>query len=70
MTAVDIIREIESLSPEETAKVLGYLMQSQEKGRTLSPDELVALADKMVAAADSDTEDRLEAEILRGFYGW
>ena len=69
MTAVEIIREIESLSPEEKAKVLGFLMQSQGKGRTLSPDELVALADKMVAAADSDTADRLEAEILRGFYG-
>ena len=69
MTAVEIIKEIESLSPEEKAKVLGFLMQSQEKGRTLSPDELVALADKMVAAADSDTADRLEAEILRGFYG-
>ena len=68
MTAVEIIKEIESLSPEEKAKVLGFLMQSQEKGRTLSPDELVALADKMVAA-DFDTADRLEAEILRGFYG-
>lgn len=69
MTAVEIIREIESLAPDEKAKVLGFVMQSHGKGRRLSPDELVALADKMVAAADSGTADKLEAEILTGFYG-
>jgi hypothetical protein len=35
----------------------------------LSPDELVALADRMVAAKDPEESDRLEKEIIAGFYG-
>ena len=37
--------------------------------RQLSPHELVALADQMVATKDSEDADRLKKEILAGFYG-
>jgi hypothetical protein len=37
--------------------------------RKLLPDELVSLADQMLAANDPKEADRLEAEILLGFYG-
>ena len=40
-----------------------------EKKTKLSPDELVALADQMIAAQDPEEADRLEAKILAGFYG-
>ena len=69
MSAGEIIREIERLSSEEKAKVLSALLRSQPNKSKLSPDELVALADKMVAAKDPAEADRLEAKILAGFYG-
>ena len=54
---------------EQKAEVLSALLRSQPKGRELSPDELVALADQMLAAKDPNEADRLEAQILAGFYG-
>ena len=69
MTAVEIIREIERLPAIEKAEVLSVLLRSQAKNTRLSPDELVALADRMVAAKDPQEADRLEAQILAGFYG-
>jgi hypothetical protein len=69
VTAADIIREIERLPSKEKAEVLSVLLRSQEKNSKLSPDELVALADQMVAARDPEEADRLEAKILAGFYG-
>ena len=69
MSAGEIIREIERLSSEEKAEVLNALLRSQPNKSKLSPDELVALADKMVAAKDPAEADRLEAKILAGFYG-
>lgn len=69
MTAVEIIREIERLPSTEKAEVLSVLLRSQAKNMRLSPDELVALADRMVAAKDRHEADRLEAQILAGFYG-
>lgn len=69
MTAVEIIREIEGLAPDERAKVVGFLTRARGPGRRLSPEQLVALADEMVAARDTATADRLEAQILEGFYG-
>lgn len=69
MTAGEIIREIEQLPSQEKAEVLSVLLRSQTKKSRLSPDELVALADQMVAARDPAEADRLEAEILAGFYG-
>ena len=69
MSAGEIIREIERLSSEEKAEVLSALLRSQPNKSKLSPDELVALADKMVAAGDPAEADRLEAKIVAGFYG-
>jgi hypothetical protein len=68
VSAGEIIREIERLSSGEKAEVLSALLRSQPDKSKLSPDELVALADRMVAAKDPEA-DRLEAEILAGFYG-
>ncbi len=69
MTAVEIIREIERLPSKEKADVLSVLLRSQSKSSRLSPEELVALADQMVAAQDPEEADRLEAKILSCFYG-
>lgn len=68
MTAGEIIREIERLPSTEKAEVLSVLLRSQAKKARLSPDELVGLADRMVAAQHSHEADRLEAQILAGFY--
>ena len=69
MTATQIIEEIKRLDPNEKAEVLTALLRSQTTKRQLSPDELVALADQMVAAKDPEEADRLEKKILAGFYG-
>ena len=68
MSAGEIIREIERLSSEEKAEVLSALLCSQPNKSKLSPDQLVALADQMVAAKDPADADWLEAKILAGFY--
>ena len=69
MTASQIIKEIERLPSKEKAEVLTALLHSQTTKRQLSPDQLVALADQMVATKDPEEADRLEKEILAGFYG-
>lgn len=69
MTATDIIEEIKRLPWKEKAEVLIALLRSQTTERQLSPDELVALADQMVATKDPEEADRLEKQILAGFYG-
>jgi hypothetical protein len=69
VTANQIIEEIKRLPSEEKTEVLIALLRSQTTKRQLSPDELVALADRMVAAKDSEEADRLEKQILAGFYG-
>jgi hypothetical protein len=69
MTASQIIEQIERLPSEEKAEVLTALLRSQTMKRQLSPDELVALADRMVATKDSEEADLLEKQILAGFYG-
>ena len=69
MTAAEIVREIERLRSEEKAEVLSALLRSQRNERKLSSDELVVLADQMIAVKDPKEADRLEAKILAGFYG-
>ena len=69
MTTSQIIDEIERLPSKEKAEVLTALLRSRTMKRQLSPDELVALADQMVATKDPEEADRLEREILAGFYG-
>ena len=53
VSAGEIIREIERLSSEEKAEVLSALLRSQPNKSKLSPGEVVALADQMVAAKRS-----------------
>lgn len=69
VTTAEIVREIERLPSDEKAEVLSVLLRSQAKNSQLSPDELVALADQMIATKDPAEADRLEAQILAGFYG-
>ena len=69
VTANQIIEEIERLPSQEKAEVLTALLRSQTTKRQLSRDELVALADQMVATKDPEEADRLEKEVLAGFYG-
>jgi NADH:ubiquinone oxidoreductase subunit E len=65
----EIIEEIERLPSNEKAQVLNALLRSQTEKGMLSPDELVALADQMVATKDPEEADRLQKQILAGFYG-
>ena len=69
MTSSEIIEEIERLPSNEKAQVLNALLRSQTEKGMLSPDELVALADQMVAAKDPEEADRLQKQIVVGFYG-
>ena len=69
MTTNQIIEEIKRLSSNEKTEVLTALLRSQTTKRQLSADELVALADRMVATKDPEEADRLEKQILAGFYG-
>jgi hypothetical protein len=69
VTASQIIEEIERLPSEEKTEALIALLRSQTTKRQLSPDELVILADRMVATKDPEEADRLEKQILAGFYG-
>lgn len=69
MTTSQIIEEIERLASKEKAEVLTALLRSQKTKRQLSGDELVALADQMITTKDPQEADRLEKEILAGFYG-
>jgi len=69
VTASQIIEEIKRLPSREKAEVLSALLRSQARKRKLSPEELVALADQMVGTNDPEEANRLEKEILAGFYG-
>jgi hypothetical protein len=69
VTASQIIEEIKRLPSKEKVEILTALLRSQTSKRQLSPDELVALADQMVATKNPEEADRLEKEILVGFYG-
>jgi len=69
VTATQIIEEIKRLPSKQKAEVLSALLRSQKNKGMLSPDELVALADRMVATKDPEEADRLEKEIIAGFYG-
>lgn len=68
MTSVEIIEEIKRLPQEEQNKVIEFV-QKTSGNRPLSPDELGELARKMVETKDPLEADRLQKEIVRGFYG-
>jgi hypothetical protein len=68
MTSVEIIEEIKCLLRAEQNRVIDFVRSAGEASR-LTPDELGELARKMVEAKDSGEADRLQTEIVRGFYG-
>ena len=52
---------------QRTAKALGFAVKLE--ARPLSPEALGALAERMVKAKTVEEGDRLEAELVKGFYG-
>ena len=66
MTSVEIIEEIKRLPQDEQARVIEFV---QKTSRVLPPDELGELARRMVESKDPVEADRLQKEIVRGFYG-
>jgi hypothetical protein len=68
MTAVEIIEAIKGLPREEQTQVAEFARHIQSATQ-LSPEELGRLAQRMVDATDPAEADRLEQEIIRGFYG-
>jgi hypothetical protein len=68
MTAIEIIEEIKRLPREEQTRVIEFARQAGET-RSLSPEQLRQLAKRMVEAQDPAEADRLQAEIVNGFYG-
>jgi len=65
---VEIIDEIKRLPRAEQKRVIDFVRKGWGV-RPLTPDELGDLAKKMVEAKDPAEADRLQAEIVRGFYG-
>ncbi len=68
MTATAVIEEIEQLPPEEQSRVIQFVNELARK-RQLTGKELGELARRMVETKDSAEADRLQEEIVRGFYG-
>ena len=68
MTAAEIIEEIKRLPQNEQTRVIEFARHAGED-RQLTPEELGELAKRMVEAKDPKEADRLQEEIVRGFYG-
>jgi len=68
VTAVQIIEEIKRLPKEERTRIVEFLRRATE-GDQLSPEELGKLAKRMVEVNNPEEADKLQGEIVRGFYG-
>ena len=68
MTAVEIIEEIKRLPQDERSRVFEFA-RSAGASAALSPEELGQLAKRMVESPDVVEADRLQEQIVRGFYG-
>jgi hypothetical protein len=68
MTAVEIIEEIKRLPRAEQNQVIDFVRKAGE-GRPLTPEELGELAKQIAETQDPAEADRLQAQIVRGFYG-
>jgi len=68
MTAVEIIEEIKRLPRDEQSRVIEFVRHAGGS-RPLNPEELDQLARRMVETKDPAEADRLQEEIVRGFYG-
>jgi hypothetical protein len=68
MTALDVIKTIRQLPPQEQEKVRSYFRENLEEGQL--PGEVIgALAKQMVESEDPAEKARLREEIISGFYG-
>jgi hypothetical protein len=68
MSALEIIEQIYRLPESEQEKVKRFARLNLEPGQ-LTGDQLGSLAQRMIDADDPKEADRLEQEIIRGFYG-
>jgi hypothetical protein len=68
MSAAEIIEQIHQLPDDEREKVKRFTQLNLEPVQ-LSGQELAALAKRMIEAKHPAEGDRLEKEIIRGFYG-
>jgi len=75
MTAKAVIEEIKQLPRAEQTRVIQFALELARERQTsgdvslLSPKELGELAKNMVETADPTEADRIQEEIVRGFYG-
>jgi hypothetical protein len=68
MTATAVIEEIKQLPREEQSRVIRFVNELA-RNRQLTGKELGNLAKRMVEAKSPTEANRLEEEIVRGFYG-
>lgn len=68
MTAIEVMKQIESLPPGDQAEVIRFAYRLDAK-RQLTGPELSALAERMIAAENPAEAALLRTEIARGFYG-
>ena len=68
MNAAEIIERIQRLPEAEKEKVRRFARLNLERGQ-LAGEQLGALAKRMIEMGDPKEADRLEQEIIRGFYG-
>lgn len=68
MTAAEIIHEIDCLPPADLAEVVRHTKLLEHR-RPLSGAELTELARRMVSASDPAEAGRLQAALVKGFYG-
>jgi hypothetical protein len=68
MTAKAVIEEIKQLPREEQSHVIRFVHELERK-RQFTPEELGELTRQMVESKDPAEAQRLEEELVRGFYG-
>ena len=68
MTAAKVIEEMDSLPPEEQAKVIQPAFELAQR-RQLSAEELGDLAEPLAASNDPAEIIRLKSAMTRGFQG-
>ena len=68
MSANQVIEDIKHLPRAEQSRVIQFAY-GLARERQLSGDKLGALAKRMVEVKDPAEADRLQEEIVRGFYG-
>ena len=75
MTAAAVIEEIKHLPRAEQSRVIQFAFELAREqqlpgpNHQLTPEELGMLAKRMVEAKDPAEADRLQEELVRGFYG-